>query len=73
MGQTFFFVGLTVAGVVNLPRALRGMWKKPEYSTLGTDAVSQNLARPRINRYMFSLSVPMILLGVVGLIKVFGK
>jgi hypothetical protein len=73
MDPVFLFVALTAAGIINPPPSLRGVWKKPAYTAWGTDVLSQDLARPRVSRYRFSLSVRMIVVGVAGLIKVVGK
>jgi hypothetical protein len=73
MDQVFLFVALTAAGIINLLRSQRGVWKTPASTPLGTDAVAQDLARRRVSRYMFSLSVLMIGVGFAVLIKVVGE
>jgi hypothetical protein len=73
MDQVFLFVALTAAGITNLLRSQRGVWETTASTALGTDGVAQDLARPRVSRYRFSLSVRMIGVGSAVLIKVVGE
>jgi hypothetical protein len=66
--KMFLAVGLVALGVRNLRLALGGFKKEPEFATLGQDSISRDLAKPRTNRYLFSLSLFMILVGAFGLI-----
>jgi hypothetical protein len=66
--KLFFSVLLIAAGVLNLRRAFRGFWRKPEFTALAADTISQELTKPRISRYMVSVSLMMMVVGVFGLI-----
>ena len=70
MNKTDLFGRMTVAGVVQVGRTLRGYGTKPDYTTPATDAILEDLAPPRVSRYRFSLSLLRIAVGLLALIRV---